>query len=115
METPLVAPTSFAENASDAEDDGEIDIDTYMTRAYSYEEQLRERIDDCYRRADLPFIDKALAQLPHRLPPLTRLLSAADMTEWLAFYAEGNEALTELTTRIRQLDLATSFAPKQML
>ena len=86
------------------ESDAELDVERYLVRAYSYEEQLRERIDDCYRRADLSAMDTALLQLPNHLPPLTAQLSAAQMEQWLALYAQGNEVLGDLTIRIRRLD-----------
>lgn len=87
------------------ESDAELDVERYLARAYSYEEQLRERIDDCYRRADLPGLDAALLQLPKHLPALTARLSAARMEEWLALYAQGNEVLDDLTIKIRRLDM----------
>jgi hypothetical protein len=84
--------------------DGEIDIDRYMARAYSYEEQLRERIDGHYQRADLTALNAALAQLPTHLSSLTEPMSAEDIREWLKLYDDGHEVLTDLTIHIRQLD-----------
>jgi hypothetical protein len=84
--------------------DGEIDIERYMGRAYSYEELLRERIDGHYGQADLTALNAALAQLPTHLSSLTEALSADDMREWLKLYDTGHEALTDLTIHIRQLD-----------
>jgi hypothetical protein len=85
--------------------DEELDVERYLARAYSYEERLRGRIDDCYGRADLPGMDAALLQLPDHLSPLTAQLSAAQMEEWLALYEEGHETLGDLTIRIRRLDM----------
>lgn len=90
------------------ESDEPLDIERYMARAYSYEEQLRGRIDDCHRRADLSAMDTALRQLPDHLRPLTGQLSAADMEDWLGLYADGNEALTDLTIQMRRLDMDAS-------
>lgn len=87
-----------------AESGEPLDVERYMARAYSYEEQLRGRIDDCRRRADLPAMDTALRQLPSHLRPLTSRLSAADMEHWLTLYADGNEALSDLTIQMRRLD-----------
>ena len=92
---------SMSESAAS---DEPLDVERYMVRAYSYEEQLRGRIDDCRRRADLPAMDAALRQLPNHLRPLTGRLSAADMEHWLTLYADGNEALSDLTIRMRRLD-----------
>lgn len=88
-----------------AESDEELDVERYLARAYSYEEQLRGRIDACYGRADLPGMNAALLQLPHRLSPLTVRLSAAQMEAWLALYAQGHEALGDLTIQVRRLDM----------
>lgn len=87
------------------ESDAPLDVERYLVRAYSYEEQLRGRIDDSYGRADLPGMAAALLQLPNHLSPLTAQLSAAQMEEWLALYAQGNEALGDLTIQIRRLDM----------
>lgn len=88
--------------------DEELDVERYLARAYSYEVQLRERIDDCYRRADLAEMDAALLQLPQHLPPLTSQLSATQMEEWLALYAQDNEVLGNLTIQIRRLDMGSN-------
>jgi hypothetical protein len=83
-----------------------LDVEQYLARAYGYEEQLRERIDAHYRRADLTSIDAAIGQLPERLSPLTMALSAQDMADWLKVYGEGHAALTDLALQIRRLDTA---------
>ena len=88
----------------------ELDVGGYLKRAYSYEEHLRPRIDDHYRRADLVSLDATLTQLPDRLRPLTGPLSAADMEEWLALYKAGNEVLTDLAVQMRQLDVFAGTA-----
>jgi hypothetical protein len=87
------------------EGDAALDVERYLARAYSYEEQLRGRIDDCYGRADLFAVQSALLQLPGHLAPLTVQLSAAQMEEWLALYGQGHEALGDLTIQIRRLDM----------
>jgi hypothetical protein len=99
-------PAGIEAPGEQAPESGEsLDIDRYMARAYSYEERLRPRVDDHYRRADLTSMDATLAQLPDRLSPLTGPLSAVDMGQWLTLYKEGNEALTDLAVQMRQLDV----------
>jgi hypothetical protein len=100
-------PELPAESMSEppTEGDEELDVERYLARAYSYEEQLRGRIDDCYGRADLSGMEAALLQLPDHLSALTGQLSAAQMEEWLALYEQGHAALGDLTIQIRRLDM----------
>lgn len=99
---------SFELPAGEPPADGgaELDIGRYLERAYSYEDMLRSRIDYCHTHADLAAIQAALAQLPAHLPPLAARLSAADMTEWLTLYSDGNAVLGDLAAQMRRLDLS---------
>jgi hypothetical protein len=90
--------------SGDAEAGEEIDIEKYLSRAYSHEEELRERVDTHFKRADIGAIESVLRQLPDSLPPLTGPLTAADISEWLNLYDQEHPALNDLTLRIRQLD-----------
>jgi hypothetical protein len=104
-------PDSVGFEASTPEEisasDGELDVEQYLARAYTYEEQLRSRIDAHYRRADLGVMDTLLTQLPPHLHSLTTPLTAVDMEEWLTLYKNGNEVLTDLVLTMRQLDLSS--------
>jgi hypothetical protein len=104
LSVPSMSEPAVSEQS--AEDGEEPDVERYLARAYGYEELLRDRIDHCYRSADLSAMDAALLQLPSRLRPLTGRLSAADMTDWLTLYAEGNEVLTDITAQMRRLDIS---------
>lgn len=88
--------------------DEAFDMERYLANAYGYQERLQARIDDCYRRADLPAMDAALLQLPKELSPLTGQLSGTEMQGWLALYEQGNEVLTGLTVSMRRLDIEAS-------
>lgn len=101
-----VEPSAFSLDDMPADSDEEFNIETYMTRAYGFADQLQSRIDYCYRHADLSAMDVALLQLPERLRPLTAKLSAADMDEWLALYHEGDQVLGDLATEMRRLDIS---------
>lgn len=86
-------------------DGGEVfSIESYLERAYSSEHSLQERVAHHYHHADIPALNATLLNLPEGLPPLTRPLSATDMTEWLTVYASGSELLTDLIATIRRLD-----------
>jgi hypothetical protein len=106
-EDVVLPPLSESE---DAEADEEIDIEKYLSRAYSHEEELRERVDAHFKRADLGAIESALAQLPDSLPSLTGPLTATDIAEWLNLYDQEHPALNDLTLRIRQLDTGGNLA-----
>jgi hypothetical protein len=78
-------------------------LDRYLDRAYAAESELRARVDALFGRADHAALQSDLDALPRELPPLTGLLSARDMTQWLEHYERGNDALNSLVVRIRQL------------
>ena len=84
----------------------ESSIARYVQGAYAHEAALRHRLDEYYQRTDLPALDAALAQLPVDLPPLTRALSALEMSRWLTAYETGNEALDTVVVQMRQLDMS---------
>jgi len=69
-------------------------------------EQIEQRVDEHYRRADLRAMNEALAQLPVGMASLTGPLLASELTDWLALYEQGHAVLIELTRQVRQLDQA---------
>ncbi|WP_339723458.1 hypothetical protein [uncultured Paraglaciecola sp.] len=87
-----------------SEQEGEFDIETYMTNVYSLEEQLIARIDSAYARIDHDEIKMLLTLLPPELPAIDGKLSGEAMNLWLQQYANDVEAITNLLIAIRQLD-----------
>jgi hypothetical protein len=85
-------------------------IGRYLSGAYAHEETLRQRMDEYYQQSDLPALEAALAGLPAQLPPLTRALSAQQMSDWLLVYENGNAALDEVVVQMRQLDMSAADA-----
>jgi len=111
VEAPPLEPAVPATSEQAIEGAEEIDVERYLARAYSHEEQLRERIDSHYLRADLPAMKAALLQLPSGLRMLTGPLSATDVVDWLALYDAGNTVLIDLTTEMRRLDISAALPP----
>ena len=111
VEAPPLEPSALATSEQPNEGNEEIDVERYLARAYSHEEQLRERIDSHYLRADRPAMQAALLQLPSRLRALTGPLTTADVLDWLTLYDAGNTVLIDLTTEMRRLDMPAGPQP----
>src|SRR5262245_39810752 len=92
--------------AMTAGNDEPFDLERYLSQAYGSADQLRDRIDHHYQRADLTAMRSALTQLPSHLPSLTQPLSAEDMGVWVETYGQGNDALDDLLLKLRALDAA---------
>jgi hypothetical protein len=96
-DTPEPAPPDAAPGADP-------DLDRYVESSYAFEEQLSDRIDAAFGKADLEGLAALVSALPDDLPPLTARLTGAGFGRWLALYDAEHEGLTELLLRIRQLD-----------
>jgi hypothetical protein len=99
----LPDPPPAAEPTPDAPA-GDPDLDRYVASSYAFEEQLEDRIDAAYEKADLAELDALLARLPADHAPLTGRMSGTDFGRWLELYEREDEALVELLRRVRLLD-----------
>ncbi len=79
------------------------DLDAYMQRAYTYEAELRERIDRLFAKADLGTMSRQLSELGGPQSPLTGQLTGPQMAEWLE--RDDDPVLTDLATGMRRLDM----------
>jgi hypothetical protein len=95
------APLSDA--GSDSHE-GAVNLDLYLQRAYAVPEQIRARIDGGMARLDMASLDRLLDALPAGLAPLTHVLNAGQLAQWLACYQGGNVALDEIVTLMRGVD-----------
>ncbi|GAC20582.1 hypothetical protein [Paraglaciecola arctica] len=107
--TEPVSPPPLKDVASELhtntpEQEGDFDIDTYMSNVYSLEEQLIERIDSAYNKIEHLQIKKLLDLLPSELPAIDGKLSGEEMSLWLAQYSNDDGSITDLLVTIRQLD-----------
>lgn len=87
-----------------SEQQGDFNIDTYMTNVYSLEEQLIERIDSAYNSIEQNQIKRLLDTLPSELPAIDTKLNGEEITLWLDLYKNNADSITNLLVAIRQLD-----------
>jgi hypothetical protein len=86
-------------------DDGPVDLEQYMAKAYEFENVIRPRATRHFEKhVDRPALEALLRALPKGLPPLTAQLTGEQMRRWLDTYLLPDETLAELVTSIRALD-----------
>lgn len=81
------------------------DVNVYMQRAYNHEEELRERIDELFAKADLATMDRQLEQLGGAPAPLTAVLTGPQMEAWLERQDGEDEVLSAIATEMRRLEM----------
>ena len=81
------------------------DLDIYMARAYTYKDELRERIDRLFAKADLVALSRQVAQLGGTQSSLTTRLDGVQMAAWLDRYDGDDAVLTGLATEMRRLEM----------
>jgi hypothetical protein len=112
MQAAVVEVVGTSEDDSDIRpvesgegEDGPVDLEQYMAKAYDYESAIKPRAARHYERnVDRRAIEALLAALPRGLPPITGRLTGAQMRRWLDTYLLPDETLAELVTSVRALD-----------
>lgn len=94
----LDAPVPQADRSED------FDLTTYVERAYSHEDQVRNRASKYWRAGAARELSAIAAAASATLAPLTARLSADALSDWLQVYLEGDAQLDDLVARVRALD-----------
>lgn len=97
-------PQETDSGESQPDEEEKFSIDSYMQKAYSYEDQIRERVDRAFASADLAAFGKLLESVDKPWRPITERQTGADIEPWLESYKADDTVISNLVVAIRQLD-----------
>ena len=87
-------------------DDGFVDFDQYMNKAYSHQDAIKRQAERAFQKADLKELDHSLELIPQPLPSIQQRMNEEEMQQWENSFAKCEDQVMSLVAEVRLLSVA---------